>query len=57
MYMQKQKGEDLEINKLAMTSTCKTAPLQSFYNQTDPPSKPALRIKVRFIYINKFRNE
>ncbi|XP_062147119.1 protein WVD2-like 3 [Alnus glutinosa] len=44
--IEKQKGEDLEINKLAKTSTCKTAPLQSFYNQTDPPSKPALRIKI-----------
>ncbi|XP_059444886.1 protein WVD2-like 3 [Corylus avellana] len=37
------KGEELEINKLRKTSTRKTAPLQSFYNQKDPPSKPGLK--------------
>ncbi|KAE8055641.1 hypothetical protein FH972_012468 [Carpinus fangiana] len=33
----------MEINKLRKTSTRKTAPLQSFYNQKDPPSKPGLK--------------
>ena len=38
--MQKQQREELGINRLRKNSTFKAAPLPSFYNQKDHPSKP-----------------